>query len=47
MYGKRFVLTVETDSSKPAFVIAAGTRSRDGEMRSQLTLPVTNRAVQI
>lgn len=35
------------NSLKLAFVIVAGTKSRDGAMWSQLTIPITRQAVQI
>lgn len=47
MYGKRFVLNIETNSLKLAFVIVAGTRSRGGAMWFQFSIPITRQAVQI
>lgn len=45
--GKRFVLNVKTNRLNLAFVIVAGSESRDGAMWSQLTVPMTRQAAQI
>lgn len=47
MYGNKSGLNVKTNSLKLAFVIVAGTKSRDGAMWSQLTVPIARQAAQI